>query len=98
VAILVGLFVFGGRAVGSTNEQTLSVASSWQLPQESKAVCFALSPDGESLALSRTNRDVEIWSTSSHEMLSRFSVEGPLATFLSGICNGGTRLNVQPAW
>ena len=76
-AILIVLFALGGMAVGSENEQTLSVASTWQLPQEPKAVFFALSPDGESLALSRTNRDVEIWSTSSHKMLREISVEGP---------------------
>ena len=77
MAILVELFVFGGMAVGSTNEQTLSVASTWDLPRETKAVCFALSPDGEGLALSRTNRDVEIWSTTSHEMLRQISIAGP---------------------
>ena len=76
LAILVGLFASGGMVVGSTNEQTLSVASTWQLPGKPKAVRFALRPDGEHLALMRTNRDVEIWSTSSHEMLRKISVEG----------------------
>jgi dipeptidyl aminopeptidase/acylaminoacyl peptidase len=74
-AILIGLYALGGMAVGSEKEQTLSVATTWQLPREPKAVCFALSPDSDSLALMRTNGDVEIWSTLTHELLRKVAAE-----------------------
>ena len=74
-AIPIGLLALGGMAVGSATEQTLSVASTWQLPREPKAVCFALSPDADSLALMRTNGEVEIWSTLTHQPLRKVAAE-----------------------
>jgi hypothetical protein len=73
--IFLWLFVLSGMAVGSANEQTLSVASTWQLPREPKALSFALSPDLDSLALMRTNGDVEIWSTLTHQPLRKVAAE-----------------------
>jgi len=73
--IFLWLVVLGGMAVGSANEQTLSVTSTWQLPREQKALCFALSPDLDSLALMRTNGDVEIWSTITRELRRKVTAE-----------------------
>src|SRR5512136_2490217 len=73
--IFLWLFVLGGMAVGSANEQTLFVASTWQLPREPKAVCFALSPDFDNLALMRTNGDVEIWNTLTHGPIRKIAAE-----------------------
>ena len=55
--------------------QTLSVASSWQLPRDPAVVCCATSPDFASVAMMRTNDDVEIWSTARREPLRR--IAGP---------------------
>lgn len=73
--IFLWLFVLGAMAVSSANEQTLSVASTWQLPREPKAVCFALSPDFDNLALMRTNGDVEIWNTLTHGPIRKIAAE-----------------------
>lgn len=64
---LVVLAALTAKADTTTKAQALSVASTWPLPVEVKAVWFALSPDAESLALMRTNGDVEIWSTASRQ-------------------------------
>ena len=64
VAVILTLPAVAGEAV---REQTLTVASTWQLPREPKVVCFALSPDFATLAMMRTNDDVEIWSTATRE-------------------------------
>ena len=55
--------------------QSLSVASSWQLPRDPAVVCCATSPDFSSVAMMRTNDDVEIWSTARREPLRR--IAGP---------------------
>jgi WD40 repeat protein len=64
---LVVLAALTAKADTTTEAQALSVASTWQLPVEVKAVWFALSPDSGSLALMRTNGDVEIWNTASRQ-------------------------------
>lgn len=72
---LVALAALTAKAGTETEAQALSVASTWQLPVEVKAVWFALSPDSESLALMRTNGDVEIWSTVDRQPQRKLAVQ-----------------------
>ncbi|MBX3734271.1 MAG: hypothetical protein KF791_16975 [Verrucomicrobiae bacterium] len=79
LGILTSLTGTGGTG---TNTQALSVASTWQLPVEVKATCFALSPDAGSLALMHTNGYVEIWGTAARLPQRRIAVQTlPITSF-----------------
>jgi WD40 repeat protein len=72
VAVIFTLPVMTGEAAGA---QPLSVASTWLLPREPKAVCCAPSPDFATLAMMHTNGDVEIWSTATRETQRRIAAQ-----------------------
>jgi hypothetical protein len=70
---LVVVFTLPVGAVAAANEQALSVASTWQLPGEPKVVCCAPSPDFTTIAMMRTNGDVEIWGAATREAQSKIA-------------------------
>ena len=74
-AILVVAFAFVTGAGVPGKVQLLSVASTWQLPGEPKIVCCAPSPDFASVAIMRTNGDVEIWSTVGREVQRKIAAQ-----------------------
>jgi hypothetical protein len=57
-AFLTVTFALGVMAGEPAQEQTLSAASTWRLPREPKAVCFALSPDGDSWSVRRLSTNI----------------------------------------
>jgi hypothetical protein len=81
-ASLLFLAALTARAGTGTEAQALSVASTWKLPVEVKAVCFALSPDAGSLALMRTNGAVEIWGTATRQPQRRIAAQTRAPNYL----------------
>jgi len=82
------------RAGTGTEAQALSVASTWKLPVEVKAVCFALSPDAGSLALRRTNGEVEIWGTASRQPQRRIAAQTRPPNYLLSFSPAGQWLAI----
>ncbi len=89
-----------------SKEQTLAVASTWQIPREPKAVCFAMSPDFATLAVMHTNSDVELWNIATREpqrripavakptdaLVPRSLLFSPDGRWLAVLCGGPIRL------